>query len=366
MGRRLNIVFLATIAIAAMLQSSSAQTAYVVGDALGWVIPPGPAAYPTWAANKTFRVGDTLVFNFRNGAHDVARVTRANFDACNATSPLLLLSNSPANVPLNETGDHYFLCAIPGHCSAGQKLAINVSGAASSPAPRPSTPAPQPPSPAPLPSTPAPQPSSPAPQPTTPPPASTPQPSAPAPAPQAGSPSPISAPAPAPTRSAITYTVLETLGWTIPSSGSSAYQTWANGKTFMVGDILVFNYVTGTHDVAEVTREAYQPCNTSNLLSNFTTGPTRITLRSPGEHFYICTFPGHCTAGQKLAINVTGSSTATPPSSTTAPQSPTTPSSSPPTGDNTATPPTPGNSATSLGVAGLSATFLSFIVAFFM
>ena len=60
MGTRLNIVFLATIAIAAMLQSSSAQKNYVVGDALGWVIPPGPAVYSTWAANKTFRVGDTL------------------------------------------------------------------------------------------------------------------------------------------------------------------------------------------------------------------------------------------------------------------------------------------------------------------
>ena len=183
------------------------------------------------------------VFNFLNGSHDVARVSRTNFDACNASSPLLLLSNSPANVIINETGDHYFLCAIPGHCSAGQKLGINVSAAAASPAPQPSTPAPQPTTPPPAstpqPSTPTPQPSSPAPQPTTPPPASTPQPSVPAPAPQAGSPSPISAPAPAPTRSPMTYTVGDTFGgWIIPSNGSSAYQTWANGKTFMVGDIL--------------------------------------------------------------------------------------------------------------------------------
>ncbi|XVE71469.1 hypothetical protein DITRI_Ditri10aG0153100 [Diplodiscus trichospermus] len=165
MGRRLNMVFLATIVIAAMLESSSAQTAYVVGDGLGWVVPPGSTAYSTWAANKNFRVGDTLVFNFQNGAHDVARVTKANFDACNANNPLLLLSTGPANVTLNETGDHYFLCGIPGHCNAGQKLAINVSAAASSPAPQPSTPAPQPSSPAPQPSTPAPRPSSPAPQP---------------------------------------------------------------------------------------------------------------------------------------------------------------------------------------------------------
>lgn len=60
MGRRLNIVFLATIAMAVLLQNSSAQTTYVVGDALGWVVPPGSSVYTTWAANKTFRVGDTL------------------------------------------------------------------------------------------------------------------------------------------------------------------------------------------------------------------------------------------------------------------------------------------------------------------
>ncbi|XP_022731416.1 stellacyanin-like [Durio zibethinus] len=130
MGRILNIVFLAAIAIATMLQSSSARTTYVVGDALGWLVPPGPAVYTIWAANKTFRVGDTLVFNFATGAHSVARVTRANYDACNAASPLFLLSESPATVTLDETGDYYFLCAFPGHCSLGQKFAINVSAAA--------------------------------------------------------------------------------------------------------------------------------------------------------------------------------------------------------------------------------------------
>ncbi|XP_021276743.1 blue copper protein-like [Herrania umbratica] len=371
MGRRLNIVFLATIAIATILQSSSAQTAYVVGDASGWVVPPGgPMVYTTWAASKAFRVGDTLVFNFASGVHNVARVTRANFDACNSTNPLLLLSNGPANFTLNETGNHYFLCAFPGHCSAGQRLAINVSAAASSPAPQPSTPPPQP---------------------TTSPPASTPQPSGPVPAPQASSPSPISAPTPAPSRPPMTYIVGDNLGWTVPSDGASAYERWANGKTFMVGDILVFNYATGAHDVAEVTREAYQQCNTSNTLSNFTTGPTRITLGTLGEHFYICAITGHCNAGQKLAINVTdGSPTATPPSSSSpspspSPSTPTPPSSSspspspstatppssttsppPPAGDEGAPPPPPGNSATSLGVAGLSVTFLSFIIALFM
>ncbi|GMJ09048.1 blue-copper-binding protein, BLUE COPPER BINDING PROTEIN, SENESCENCE ASSOCIATED GENE 14 [Hibiscus trionum] len=339
MAKRLNLVMIATLAIVALLQSSLAQRDYVVGDALGWVIPPGPSTYTTWAANKTFRVGDTLVFNFSNGAHDVTKVTRANYDSCNAGNPILMLSNGPANVTLNETGSHYFICGIPGHCALGQKLAINVSAAGLSPAPQPITP-----------------------------PASSPMPSAPAPAPQ-GSPSP--SPVSGPTRSPVTYTVGDSSGWTVSSNGASFYQTWANGKNFMIGDILVFNYVTGIHDVLEVSRSSYQQCNASNPILNLTTPPTRVTLRTAGEHYYICSVPGHCTAGQQLAINVSSSSTATPPSSSSpspstssaTPPSPTNPSSP---GDNNASPPTPGNSEASMGAAGLSATFVSLIVAFFM
>ncbi|XP_022751675.1 uclacyanin 1-like [Durio zibethinus] len=146
------------------------------------------------------------VFNFPNGAYDVARVTRANFNACYTGSPLLLLSNSPANVTFNETGDHYFLCAFTGHCYAGQKLKINVSAAASSPAPQPSTSAPQP--------------SSPSPQPTTSPPASAPQPSALAPAPQASSPTatPPSSPTPSPSTATPPSSNTTPTPSTIPSS----------------------------------------------------------------------------------------------------------------------------------------------------
>lgn len=40
--------------------STTPQT-YVVGDSLGWLVPPGgPIAYQIWAANKTFVVGDIL------------------------------------------------------------------------------------------------------------------------------------------------------------------------------------------------------------------------------------------------------------------------------------------------------------------
>ncbi|XP_024032337.1 blue copper protein-like, partial [Morus notabilis] len=118
----------------------------------------------------------------------------------------------------------------------------------------------------------------------------------------------------------------------------------------------VFNFANGSHDVAEVTKENYNSCNTNSTISLYTNPPVRITLDTAGEHFFTCTFTGHCDGGQKLSINVTGgNSTATPPSSTaTPPSSAATP---PSTTGTTSAPPPQDSRASSLAVAGLSSTF---------
>ncbi|PWA47605.1 cupredoxin [Artemisia annua] len=123
-----------------------------------------------------------------------------------------------------------------------------------------------------------------------------------------------------------THVVGDALGWTIPPGGAAAYTTWASQQTFTIGDILVFNFTNGQHDVAEVTEAAYGPCTSTNPISLNTTSPTSLTLTTPGAHYYICTFTSHCQIGQKLTINVSASSTATPPSTTSM-----TPTSPPPT-----------------------------------
>lgn len=334
MARNLNAVFLVILAVATLLHGSAAQTRHVVGGSTGWTIPSGGAAnYTTWAANKTFTTGDTLVFNFANGQHNVAKVIKSAFDACNGGSAVFTLTNSPATVTLNETGMQYYICTVGSHCSLGQKLAINVTRKASttSPAPQPSaSPSPSPKA-SPVPA--------PAPQPTTPPPAS----------------------APAPSTGSVTYTVGNTTGWTIPSGGAAAYVTWASAKTFKVGDILVFNYQRSAHNVEEVTKEKFDSCSSASPLATYTTPPVRVTLNKTGPHYFICGFPGHCSAGQKLAINVTGKATATPPSSAATP--PTTPSSPSPAGDGAVSPPPPNSGAASLGLS--SVTLLSIAAAFF-
>ncbi|KAK6915044.1 Phytocyanin domain [Dillenia turbinata] len=123
---------------------------------------------------------------------------------------------------------------------------------------------------------------------------------------------------------ATTYVVGDSSGWAVPSD-SSTYSNWVSGKTFLVGDILTFNFTTNAHDVLQVTKESYEACtSTNNIGSVITTGPANINLNSTGEHYYICTVSGHCQSGQKLSLTVSASPT-TSPSPAGAPTSQTTP-----------------------------------------
>ena len=61
MARNLNAFVIVLLAAATLFHGSEAQTRHVVGDSTGWTIPSGGAAtYTNWAANQTFKVGDTL------------------------------------------------------------------------------------------------------------------------------------------------------------------------------------------------------------------------------------------------------------------------------------------------------------------
>ncbi|KAI7745452.1 hypothetical protein M8C21_019600 [Ambrosia artemisiifolia] len=117
------------------------------------------------------------------------------------------------------------------------------------------------------------------------------------------------------------HIVGDSLGWTIPSGGAATYATWASQQTFTVGDTLFFNFTSGMHNVAEVSQAAYSPCASTNTLSLNPTGPATITLTRPGPHYYICTIVSHCQIGQKLTINVSPLSVATPESTPLSPQS---------------------------------------------
>ncbi|OIT31643.1 PREDICTED: cucumber peeling cupredoxin-like [Nicotiana attenuata] len=129
MDKMLCVIVFGALAVASLVQDTTAQTVHVVGDNIGWTMPNnGAVAYTNWAAGKTFSVGDTLVFNFGTNQHDVLQVQKTSFDGCNSQNaigdPIMA---GPANVTLDSAGAHYYICTFGRHCQNGQKLAITVS-----------------------------------------------------------------------------------------------------------------------------------------------------------------------------------------------------------------------------------------------
>ncbi|KAL6911696.1 hypothetical protein ACP4OV_000501 [Aristida adscensionis] len=139
------------------------------------------------------------------------------------------------------------------------------------------------------------------------------------------------------------YVVGGSSGW---NSGVD-YTTWAKGKTFNVGDNLVFQY-SAMHNVAEVSSADYSACSAGNSLQSYSDQNTKIALTAAGTRYFICGTPGHCSGGMKLAVTVAADTpassspptapsapgTETPPDETTTPST-TTPATTAPTTKST-------------------------------
>ncbi|KAL3504792.1 hypothetical protein ACH5RR_034633 [Cinchona calisaya] len=162
------------------------------------------------------------------------------------------------------------------------------------------------------------------------------------------------------------YTVGDSAGWALGAD----YTSWTSGKTFTVGDSLVFKYTGSSHTVDEVTANDYNTCSVGNSISSDSTGSTTIALKTPGPHYFICGVVGHCGGGMKLSVTVTaaggggGAAPASPPAAsetTTSPPSTTT-SPAPPTTTTTTLPPP---SATATNLPSSCGTLSSFSAMFF-
>ncbi|KAI3810357.1 hypothetical protein L1987_19969 [Smallanthus sonchifolius] len=97
---------------------------------------------------------------------------------------------------------------------------------------------------------------------------------------------------------AATYVVGGGSGWTFNTSG------WVQGKKFKAGDVLVFNYQKGAHNVVVVNKAGYDGCSTTPRNAKvYTSGKDQIRLVK-GLNNFICSLPGHCVAGMKIQISV--------------------------------------------------------------
>nr|XP_010907480.1 umecyanin-like [Elaeis guineensis] len=111
--------------MAAFFTGSSLATVHIVGDSI-WTIPLNNDFYSNWSQNKSFNVGDSLVFRFEMGRYNVVQVSKREFDSCSAENPFRTFLIGPATVDLKEEGMLYFICSFGNYCLLGQKLSVPV------------------------------------------------------------------------------------------------------------------------------------------------------------------------------------------------------------------------------------------------
>ncbi|KAE8698480.1 Basic helix-loop-helix DNA-binding superfamily protein [Hibiscus syriacus] len=111
------------LAATAMLVQLVMTATYTVGGANGgW---DSSTDLQSWVASQKFSVGDNLLFQYTPN-HDVLEVTKADYDSCQASSPLRTYSDGNTVVPLTSPGKRYFICGTLGHCSQGMQIEINT------------------------------------------------------------------------------------------------------------------------------------------------------------------------------------------------------------------------------------------------
>ncbi|KAK9053222.1 hypothetical protein SSX86_029854 [Deinandra increscens subsp. villosa] len=128
-------VLVCLMVILSLISFGSAKV-YTVGDSAGWALS---VDYTTWASDKTFKVGDSLVFNY-DSSHTVDLVSSGDYGTCKVGNSIASYNSGTTTISLNTTGSQYFICGVMGHCSGGMKLTIDVTSDGSpSAAPTPSS-----------------------------------------------------------------------------------------------------------------------------------------------------------------------------------------------------------------------------------
>ncbi|GMY08686.1 uclacyanin 1-like [Fagus crenata] len=121
---------LMSLAISAMLIKLAMAANYTVGGTSGgWDTSTN---LQTWASSQSFLVGDNLIFQYAP-SHDVAEVSKADYDSCQASNTIQSYSGGTTTIPLSSPGKRHFICGTVGHCSQGMKVEINTLATSSAP-----------------------------------------------------------------------------------------------------------------------------------------------------------------------------------------------------------------------------------------
>ncbi|KAL8536055.1 hypothetical protein ACS0TY_011621 [Phlomoides rotata] len=112
----------AMVAVAVVFQGGVAEAAtYTVGGSGGWTFNVAG-----WPKGKTFKAGDTLLFNYGPGAHNVVAVNSAGYRGCSTPRGSKVVQTGKDQIRLVK-GPNFFICNFPSHCESGMKIAITAN-----------------------------------------------------------------------------------------------------------------------------------------------------------------------------------------------------------------------------------------------
>ncbi|KAK9748869.1 hypothetical protein RND81_02G086500 [Saponaria officinalis] len=118
-AKQVMVVGIAILCIMAMTHPTLAAV-YNVGGSTGWSYN----AF-SWPNGKTLRAGDVLVFKYNKSQHNVASVGQSGYNRCTISKRTKVYRSGSDKFKLKK-GINYFICAVPGHCKAGMKIAIKA------------------------------------------------------------------------------------------------------------------------------------------------------------------------------------------------------------------------------------------------
>ncbi|KAK7399132.1 hypothetical protein VNO78_10308 [Psophocarpus tetragonolobus] len=125
--KNVSLIMLSTIGWLVLgLGRVSSTTSHIVGEEMGWNLPPYPGFYDEWAKKRSFAVGDVLVFRYHAGLNTVVMVDRNDYEQCTSKNILRTFFLGNSSVTLEKPGDFFFFSSVGKHCEAGQKLHIIV------------------------------------------------------------------------------------------------------------------------------------------------------------------------------------------------------------------------------------------------
>uniref|UniRef100_A0A0D9W9W9 Phytocyanin domain-containing protein n=1 Tax=Leersia perrieri TaxID=77586 RepID=A0A0D9W9W9_9ORYZ len=264
------LVAFMSIAVAAEL---AAGETYTIKWALG-------VNYSDWSSTNTVLVGDSIVFAY-GWPHTVDELpSAAEYEACSFAGGVVSSDRSGnTTVTFDAAGTRYFACAAGAHCRLGQKVAITAFAAAAD-------------------STAAPSPSL--------------------------SPNCVfckCATMSSSLKALVAFIAVAAVAelaagktYTIKWAAGGNYGDWASKNTVLVGDSVVFTYGS-PHTVDELSAADYKSCSFASPVSSDNSGSTTVTFDAAGTRYFACASGSHCSQGQKVAITVSNSTTATTPAS---------------------------------------------------